>query len=139
MLTVTIGASAHLARLSRLLGQEKEEHDMTYPNTTYPNTPLHIDIPVKLDDVKAVFSVAALSFEGNLPAPFFHLGLITNDIGDWGAASEVVVVFHTNAGHVTLDDAAYNADRNIETGTVQGPSHEPHEPRRARRAVRRDR
>jgi intracellular sulfur oxidation DsrE/DsrF family protein len=89
---------------------------VTYPNTTYPKTPLHIDIPVKLDDVKAVFSVAALSFEGDLPASLFHLGLITNDTADWGATSEVVVVFHTNAGHVTLDDAAYNADRGIETG-----------------------
>jgi intracellular sulfur oxidation DsrE/DsrF family protein len=89
---------------------------MTYQNTTYPNTPLNIDIPVKLDDVKAVFSVASLSFEGDLPAALFHLGLIANDIADWGAASEVVVVFHTNAGHVTLDDAAYDADRGIETG-----------------------
>ena len=89
---------------------------MTYPNTTYPNTPLHVDIPVKLDDVKAVFSVAALSFEGDLAASLFHLGLIMNDSADWGATSDVVVVFHTNAGHVTLDDAAYNADRSIETG-----------------------
>jgi intracellular sulfur oxidation DsrE/DsrF family protein len=87
-----------------------------YPNTTYPNTPLHIDIPVKLDDVKEVFSVAALSFEGDLPASLFHLGLITDDVADWGARSEVTVVFHTNAGHVTLDDPAYNADRGIETG-----------------------
>lgn len=54
---------------------------MAYPNTTYPNTPLHIDIPVKLDDVKVVFSVAALSFEGDLAASLFHLGLITNRIG----------------------------------------------------------
>jgi intracellular sulfur oxidation DsrE/DsrF family protein len=83
---------------------------------TYPNTPLHIDIPVKLDDVKAAFSVASLSFEGDLPASLFHLGLITGDIADWGATSEVFVIFHTNAGHVTLDDAAYNADRNVETG-----------------------
>ena len=89
---------------------------MTYPGTTYPNTPRHIDIPVKLDDVKAVFSVASLSFEGDMPASLFHLGLITDDIADWGATSEVVVVFHTNAGHVTLDDAAYNADRGIEGG-----------------------
>ena len=89
---------------------------MIYPNTTYPNTPLHIDIPVKLDEVKAVFSVAALSFEGDLPASLFHLQLLTGDIADWGATSEVVVVFHSNAGHVTLNDAAYNADRNIETG-----------------------
>ena len=86
------------------------------PVTTYPNTPLRIDIPVKLDNVKVVFSIAALSFEGDLPASLFHLGLITDDIADWGARSEVVVVFHTSAGHVTLDDAAYNADRGIETG-----------------------
>ena len=51
-----------------------------------------------------------------MPASLFHLGLITNDIADWGATSEVVAVFHTNAGHVTLDHAAYNADRGIETG-----------------------
>jgi intracellular sulfur oxidation DsrE/DsrF family protein len=82
----------------------------------YPNSPLHIDIPVKLDDVKVVFSVADLSFEGDLAASLFHLGLITGDIARWSATSEVVVVFHTNAGHVTLDHNAYNADRNIETG-----------------------
>ena len=33
-----------------------------------------------------------------------------------GCDIEVVVVFHTNAGHVTLHDQAYNADREIETG-----------------------
>ena len=82
----------------------------------YPNSPLHIDIPVKLDDVKAVFSIAALSFEGDLPASIFHMGLITGDSADWGATSEVVAIFHTNAGHVTLDDEAYNADRGIQTG-----------------------
>ena len=82
----------------------------------YPNSPLRIDIPVKLGDVKEVFSIASLSFEGDLPASLFHLGLIGNDIADWGASSEVVVVFHTNAGHVTLDDEAYNADRGIATG-----------------------
>src|SRR3954471_5687458 len=82
----------------------------------YPNSPLHIDIPVKLEDVKTVFSVADLSFEGDLPASIFHLQLITDDVADWGATSDVVLVFHTNAGHVTLDDAAYNADRNIHSG-----------------------
>jgi intracellular sulfur oxidation DsrE/DsrF family protein len=78
--------------------------------------PLHIDIPVKLNDVKSVFSIGALAFEGDLPASIFHLQLITNDISDWNAKSEVVAVFHTNAGHVTLHDTAYNADRNIATG-----------------------
>ncbi|MFH0298568.1 DsrE family protein [Bradyrhizobium sp. 31Argb] len=63
-----------------------------------------------------VFSIGALGFEGDLPASIFHLQLITNDAADWNAESDVVAVFHTNAGHVTLHDAAYNADRNISTG-----------------------
>ena len=82
-----------------------------------PDKPLHIDIPVKLSDVKAVFSVDALAFEGDLPASIFHMQLIKNDIANWGATSEIVAVFHTNAGHVTLHDTAYNADRNIARAT----------------------
>ena len=77
---------------------------------------LHIDIPVKLANVRVAFSIASLSFEGDLPASIFHLQLIVNDIADWKAKSEVVVVFHTNGGHPTLHDAAYNKDRNITTG-----------------------
>jgi intracellular sulfur oxidation DsrE/DsrF family protein len=77
---------------------------------------LTIDIPVKLSDVKIVFSIGALQFEGDLPASIFHLQLIKNDIGDWNAEFQVIAVFQTNAGHVTLHDDAYNADRNIATG-----------------------
>ena len=78
--------------------------------------PLHIDIPVKLAEVKVAFSIGALAFEGDLPASIFHLQLIENDIADWNAKAQVVAVFHTNAGHVTLHDIAYNAERNIATG-----------------------
>lgn len=78
--------------------------------------PLHIDIPVRMDHVKIVFSVASLSFEGDLPAALFHIGLIVGDIADWKARSEVVAIFHTNAGHITLHDEAYDKDRNISTG-----------------------
>src|SRR2546423_690940 len=78
--------------------------------------PLHIDIPVKLTEMRAVFSVGALAFEGDLPASIFHLQLIMNDIADWNAKAQVVAVFHTNAGHVTLKDSSYNADRNVATG-----------------------
>ena len=68
---------------------------------------LHIDIPFKLAEVKIVFSVS-LSFEGDLPASLFHLQLIVDDISNWKAKSQVVAVFHTNAGHVTLHDQGYN-------------------------------
>jgi intracellular sulfur oxidation DsrE/DsrF family protein len=77
---------------------------------------LKIDIPVKLSEARLVFSIGALQFEGDLPASIFHMQLIEDDIASWGATSEIVAVFHTNAGHVTLHDSAYNADRNIATG-----------------------
>jgi hypothetical protein len=66
--------------------------------------------------VKLVFSIGALTFEGDLPDSIFHMQLIENDIADWGARAEVIAVFHTNAGHVTLHDDSYNADRKIRTG-----------------------
>ena len=78
--------------------------------------PLHIDIPVRLEQLKIAFSIASLAFEGDLPASIFHLQLITKDIGNWNAGSEVIAVFHTNAGHVVLNDDSYNADRMISTG-----------------------
>ena len=77
---------------------------------------LVIDIPVELKEVKSVHSIGSLQFEGDLPAALFHLQLITGDIASWKAKSEIIVVFHTNAGHLTLNDAAYNASRNIATG-----------------------
>jgi intracellular sulfur oxidation DsrE/DsrF family protein len=78
--------------------------------------PLHIDIPVTLSELKIAFSVAALAFEGDLPASIFHLQLITDNIADWRAKAQVIVVFHSLAGHVTLHDQAYNPDRNVSTG-----------------------
>ncbi|HEY5782557.1 MAG TPA: DsrE family protein [Lysobacter sp.] len=77
---------------------------------------LRIDIPVKLSEIKNVFSISSLSFEGDLPAALFHLGLLMDDVTTWKAKSQVVAIFHTNAGHVTLHDQSYNGDRNIETG-----------------------
>ena len=78
--------------------------------------PLHIDIPVTLPELKAAFSVAALAFEGDLPASIFHLQLIAKDVANWNAKAQVIAVFHTSAGHVTLHDQAYNADRTVSTG-----------------------
>jgi len=78
--------------------------------------PLHVDIPVRLAEVKVAFSIAALAFEGDLPASIFHLQLISKDVAAWKAKARIVAVFHTNAGHVTLNDDAYNAERKVGTG-----------------------
>jgi intracellular sulfur oxidation DsrE/DsrF family protein len=78
--------------------------------------PLHIDIPVRLTDLRIAYSIADLAFEGDLPASIFHLQLIANDISDWKAKAQVIAVFHTNAGHVTLNDDAYNRERKMANG-----------------------
>ncbi|MGJ5818145.1 DsrE family protein [Paludibaculum fermentans] len=83
---------------------------------TNTNKALQIDIPIKLEQLKIAFSIASLAFEGDLPACIFHLQLISNDIRDWNSGAEVVAVFHTNAGHVTLNDVSYNDERMIATG-----------------------
>ncbi|OBJ86314.1 sulfur reduction protein DsrE [Mycobacterium gordonae] len=77
---------------------------------------LRIDVPVELDDVKVVFSVASLTFEGDMPAVLFHAGIVVTDAAAWKVQPDVVVVFHTNAGHVTLDDQTYNTNRHVATG-----------------------
>src|SRR5262245_61290636 len=77
---------------------------------------LRIDIPVRLKELRIAFSIADLAFEGDLPACIFHLQLIRNDIANWNAKGQVIAVFHTNAGHVTLHEEAYNAERNVATG-----------------------
>ena len=78
--------------------------------------PLHIDIPVKLAEVKVAFNVLALAFEGDLPASIFHLDLIEKDAAGWNVKAQVIAVFSTNAGHVTLNDKAYNTERMVATG-----------------------
>ena len=77
---------------------------------------LHIDVPVTIAALRVVFSVPALTFEGDLPASIFHMQLLKSDAEEWKADAQIVAVFHTNAGHVTLKDQAYNAERNVATG-----------------------
>lgn len=77
---------------------------------------LVVDIPVELTSVNVVFSIASLSFEGDLPAALFHANLIRDDATVWGVEPSLIIVFHTNAGHPALNDRAYNRDRNIQTG-----------------------
>jgi hypothetical protein len=97
---------------------------------------LHIDIPVTLTEVKIVFSVASLSLEGDLPASLFHRHLIVDDIPNWKARSQVVVVLHTNAGHVTLHNQAYNPDVMLPVAPIQEACYPPDGARDASRTVR---
>jgi len=103
-------------RAATLTDPANPDNEGEHRMTTIATKPLHIDIPVKLSEVKAAFSISTLAFEGDLPASIFHLQLITKDVADWNAKARIIAVFHTNAGHVTLHDDAYNTERMIATG-----------------------
>jgi intracellular sulfur oxidation DsrE/DsrF family protein len=42
----------------------------------------------------------------------------TKDVADWEAKNQIIAVFHTSAGHVTLNDNSYNADRMVAAGNT---------------------
>ena len=77
---------------------------------------LHIDIPAKLDKGNVVFNIDRLALNGDMPIALGHLALLVNDYRELNAKGRIIAVFHTDAGHVTLDDRAYNAARHVTTG-----------------------
>ena len=78
---------------------------------------LHIDIPATLDkEADVAFNIDRLALNGDMPIALGHLALLVNDYRELNAKGRIIAVFHTDAGHVTLDDRAYNAARPVTTG-----------------------
>ena len=78
---------------------------------------LHIDIPAKLDkEANVVFNIDQLVLYGDMPFALGHLELLVNDYRELNNKGRIIAIFHTDAGHVTLDDTAYNAARHVTTG-----------------------
>ena len=78
---------------------------------------LHIDIPAKLDkEANVAFNIDPLALSGDMPIALGHLELLVNDYRELNATGRIITIFHTDAGHVTLDDRAYNAARHVTTG-----------------------
>jgi uncharacterized protein (DUF302 family)/intracellular sulfur oxidation DsrE/DsrF family protein len=79
---------------------------------------LHIfDIPAKLDKVANVaINIDRLALNGDMPIALRHLELFVNDYSELKTKGRIIAIFHTNAGHVTLNDRAYNSARHVTTG-----------------------
>jgi hypothetical protein len=91
---------------------------------TSPDKPLHVDIPVKLDDVKAVFSVENLSLQGDLPASIIHLQVITSDIANWNATSEralkdALVAWHAGHDYYNFVETPAEAEVALPSGSYE--------------------
>jgi intracellular sulfur oxidation DsrE/DsrF family protein len=78
---------------------------------------LHIDIPAKLDkEANVAFNIDRLALNGDMPIPLGHLELLVHDYRELHTNGRIIAIFHTDAGHVTLNDRAYNAARHVTTG-----------------------
>jgi intracellular sulfur oxidation DsrE/DsrF family protein len=95
-----IGASALFARMS--VAQETAK-------------PLHIDVPVKLAKWNVVVDVGHWVPVGKPPFLTGDIQLLASNYTG-GPQGNIVTVFHGDAASLVLNDAAYNANHNVQTG-----------------------
>ena len=77
---------------------------------------LHIDIPVKLDKVNVVVDFGHAVYLGDTLFALGDTNLLIDDVREWKATGQIVVVFHGDAAYLTLNDETYNSNRHVATG-----------------------
>jgi intracellular sulfur oxidation DsrE/DsrF family protein len=77
---------------------------------------LHIDIPTKLDTANVVIDFGHVVFGGDMPFALGDIHLLSNDLRDWKATNQIVVIFHGDAAYLVLNDGTYNTTRHVTTG-----------------------
>jgi hypothetical protein len=86
-------------------------------NTQTADAPgLHVDIPTKLDKANVVVDLGHLVFGGDQPFALGDIHLLSNDLREWNATGQVIVIFHGDAAYLVLNDETYNATRRVTTG-----------------------
>ena len=79
-----------------------------------PDSPLHIDIPVKLEKANVVFDMGHLVMStGDMPFLLGDLNLLASDFKKSGTTGNIVAVFHGDAAYLVLNDNTYNLDRRV--------------------------
>jgi intracellular sulfur oxidation DsrE/DsrF family protein len=77
---------------------------------------IHVDIPVALEKANVVFNMGHLVFAGDMPVGINYMRLLANRFREMNTAGQIVGVFHGDAAYITLNDEAYNAYRQVNTG-----------------------
>ena len=55
-------------------------------------------------------------FAGDMPFALGDIRLLADDIHDWDAKGQIVVIFHGDAAYLILNDESYNKNRHVTTG-----------------------
>jgi intracellular sulfur oxidation DsrE/DsrF family protein len=94
--------------LTPLRGQDSARH------------PLHIDIPVRLQNANVVFDIGHAVYAGDMPFVIGDLNLLASDYRDGNTNGKIVAVLHGDAAYLVLKDDDYNLKRHVKTGNPYG-------------------
>ncbi len=108
---------AAFARIGSVLLVAMLHAEVTYAAeaTAAPSTVV-VDVPVRLETAKVVFNLDHLAFQGDLPVGVKYMGLFADRTKEQKVPSQIIGVFHGDAGYMLLDDVAYNRVRKVTTG-----------------------
>jgi intracellular sulfur oxidation DsrE/DsrF family protein len=86
-------------------------------STTSTSEPsLHIDIPTKLDKANVVVDFGHAVYLGDALFALGDINLLADDVREWNAKGQIVMVFHGDAAYLILNDETYNTNRHVATG-----------------------
>lgn len=77
---------------------------------------IRIDVPVVLKHANVVFNMDHAAFSGDTPVGLAHMSMMLNRFNQNHIKSNMVAVFHGDAGYMLLDDETYNVVRKTRTG-----------------------
>jgi intracellular sulfur oxidation DsrE/DsrF family protein len=77
---------------------------------------LHVDVPTKLVKANVAIDFGHAVLVGDMPFALGDIRLLSDDIHDWNAKGQIVVIFHGDAAYLILNDESYNKNRHVETG-----------------------
>lgn len=75
-----------------------------------------IDVPVLLKQGNVVFNMDHVALAGDMPFGMKYMDLLNKKLKADKTPGKIIGVFHGPAAYMTLNDAAYNADRKVTTG-----------------------
>jgi intracellular sulfur oxidation DsrE/DsrF family protein len=77
---------------------------------------LQIDVPTTLEKANVVVDFGHAVFNGDMPFALADVNLLANDLHEWNAKGQVVVIFHGDAAYLILNDETYDSNRHVATG-----------------------
>ena len=81
-----------------------------------PEHAIRIDVPVALKNPHVVFNLDHPVFSGDLPVGFRYMGLLAKRLKELNTDGDIVGLLYGETAYLTLNDQAYNAFRQVDTG-----------------------